>query len=377
MIVEAIDALLKELYHLKASDLHITATKRIHYRHLKAITPVPDNYNFIFKNSEILDWVLYALEKNNKHLSDETITKFTTGKIDLDFAYELVGNHANVRFRVHAYSSEGNLNIAFRFINHEIPTTERLRLPAFYNNITNMAQGLILVTGATGSGKSTTIASLIEQINATQSTHIVTLEDPIEYKFIEKKSLIHQREIGVDISSMKDGVKSLFREDPDVILIGEIRDGEEMINALTLSSSGHLVFATLHTSGVIHTIGRILSMLSGEDEDMVRSLLQDNLKCIINQSLYKAKGKGIIPLLEHLFIDQNTYRIFGNEMKNHQIKQILTSTANSDKSKMMFKWQSILNYHNNNEIDYEEARQLIEMYDVDNLKQFEAQRKRN
>lgn len=363
-----INELLKELVQRGGSDLHITSTKQPRLRLKKQI--VPCQSNIIVTNDDVINWVQYVSKTNNNFIKEESIKDMFNGIKPLDFSYAL----GNFRFRSHVYVTLGGLiAVAFRKINSSIPTISQLRLPNHYTQISNYPQGLVLITGPTGSGKSTTIASLIELINQRHYKHILTLEDPIEYVFEEKNCMIHQRELYKDFPSFKEGIKSAFREDPDVILIGEIRDAEEMQNALTLSASGHLVFATLHTSGILHTIGRILSMFSPEDERSVRNLLQDNLKCIINQTLYTTQTGRVIPLLEHLFIDKNTHRILAGDMKDHQVKSILDSTSNSERDKVMFLWQSILEYTNAKVLTRSEGEDLIKLFDVDKLKQFQMQ----
>lgn len=359
-----INNLISELAQEKGSDLHITAKKKNYLRIKKIMTP--SKQQIILTNDDIVAWLQST--QTNTGISNEAINKLISGEKDIDFsiAFNII------RMRGHAYCVSGSLSIAFRKINEHIPTISDLKLPTFYQSISDFTQGLVLITGATGSGKSTTIASIIDTINSRHQKHILTLEEPIEYVFNDKLSKVSQREVGKDVASFSDGIKSALREDPDVILLGEIRDAEEVKNALKLSSSGHIVFATLHTSGILHTIGRITSLFKGDEEKMIRGLLQDNLKCIINQVLYKSDQNEMFPLLEHLFIDKRTVRILNGDMPDNQIKQIL-ETESKDKSRVMFRWQTIIQYCNQKILEVNEAKRLIELYDPDKLANFEAQ----
>jgi twitching motility protein PilT len=362
-----IENLLSQLIQLKGSDLHVTGSAQNYFRVKKEIILCEDGT--IVSNNEIIDWIK-SVDQKSRFLKDDFIDLLLSGEKDLDFSFSL----EKARFRVHTYCIRGGfISISFRKIESKIPRIADLMLPDFYNNIANYQQGLVLITGATGSGKSTTIASLIDIINHRYGKKIVTLEEPVEYIFENKKSLVHQREVGTTVPSFKQGLKSILREDPDVVLLGEIRDAEEVMNALSISASGHLVFATLHTSGVVHTLGRILSLFDSNDTMKIKGLLQDNLKCIVNQSLWKTNQDSVVPLIEHLFVDSNTLRIFG-DMPDHQVKSILEQVSNKDKTKMKFRWQSILELFQQKEIEYEEAVKLINIFDPEKLPNFEAQK---
>jgi twitching motility protein PilT len=367
--IHIIEKLVITLISKKGSDLHITAQARNYMRIKKEMIPFPEN--LLITNADITSWLKEISKKNSNFLKEEDIDLLMNGKKDVDFSF----SYNNERLRVHVFCTlGGKLAIAFRNLNSTIPKLEDLKLPSYYKGIADYEQGLVLITGATGSGKSTTIAGLIDLINTMHKKHIITLEQPIEYIFENKLSLIHQKEVGRDVPTFLDGVKSIFREDPDVILVGEIRDKEEMMNALTLASSGHLVFATLHTSGVVHTLGRILSLFESGDSGRIRGLLQDNLRCIVNQSLYKTNSNEVIPLYEHLFINSNTVRILNDDMKDHQIKAILEPLSNSNREMITYRWQSIMKFLQNGSITTEEARRLVELHALDKLKQFELQK---
>lgn len=354
------------------SDVHIVSTQPNFIRFKQDIirfneAPIVEN------NGVVRSWLLDISANSNYFLSEEAIDNVLIGKGDLDFSHTVDG----CRFRIHVGCiMGGHYTVVARKLGSKIPELTKLNLPAYYEKVADYPQGLVLITGATGSGKTTTNAALLELINRRHPKKIGTLEDPIEYQFEPKLSLIHQKEIGRDIATFDAGLTSLLREDPDVILIGEIRDINTLQTALTLSSSGHTVFATLHTSGVIHTIGRILSISDSGSESNIRNLLEDNLRCIINQSLYRTKHGDVLPLVEHLFTDHSTARIFGNNMKNHQVQSILDTTSNQSEEKMTFRWQSILKHYNEGFIDLKEATELIELYDIKNIDKFNAQKQR-
>ena len=203
-------------------------------------------------------------------------------RCDVDFMYEI----PNVsRFRVNYNRQLGNPGLVIRNITYEIPDLKELSLPDILHSIINYQNGIILVTGPTGSGKSTTLASLIDKINNDNAKHIITVEDPIEYVFNSKKSVVSQRQVGVDTADFLDGVKYALRQDPDVIFIGEIRDKETMEAALKASETGHLVFSTLHTNDAVQTINRIVNMFEESNRDLIRKQIAETLRATIAQKL--------------------------------------------------------------------------------------------
>ncbi len=219
---------------------------------------------------------------------------------DLDFAYEIKGIS---RFRVNLSRGLGKLAIVIRVISYEILTVDQLNLPKVIEKFAHLNSGIVLITGATGSGKSTTIASLIDYINQNYQKHIITIEDPVEYIFSDKKSVITQRQIEIDTATFPDGIKYALRQDPDVILIGEIRDFETMQSALKASETGHLVFATLHTNDAIQTINRMVNFYEPQDRDFVRKQLAETLKGTVSQKLIPRQDTvGRIPACEVLVV---------------------------------------------------------------------------
>lgn len=219
---------------------------------------------------------------------------------DLDFAYEIKGVS---RFRVNLARELGRISIVIRTVSYNIRGIEELMLPKSIGKFATLTNGIVLITGPTGSGKSTTIASLIDYINQNYQKHIITIEDPVEFIYTDKKSIITQRQIEIDTASFPDGIKYALRQDPDVILIGEIRDQETMQSALKASETGHLVVATMHTNDAIQTINRIINFFDPKDREFVRKQIAETLRGTIAQKLIpREDGKGRIPACEVLVI---------------------------------------------------------------------------
>lgn len=240
-------------------------------------------------------------------LSDEDcedISRQLTGDVfpsigEKDFGLELSGH----RLRANLFRQSGHASCALRILNDHIPDIEELSLPAIIGSFSNYSKGIVLVTGETGSGKSTTLASILKKINQTRPVHIITLEDPIEYVHEEDMALIDQREIGVDTVSYADGLRAILREDPDVILIGEMRDVETAEIALTAAETGHLVFTTLHTNSAADSISRIVDMFPAERQNQVRTQLAANLKAVLSQQLLKKRSGGRIAACETMVVN--------------------------------------------------------------------------
>src|SRR4051812_16657124 len=215
---------------------------------------------------------------------------------DADFSYEIPGVS---RFRVNAHYQRNSVALSIRTINDKVRPIEQLFLPEIVSRLTYLPRGLILVTGPTGSGKSTSLAAMIDAINRRESGHIITLEDPIEYAFISAKSCIEQREVGNDVPSFGSGLRHALRQDPDVILVGEMRDLETTGAAITAAETGHLVFSTLHTVNAPQTIERIIDIYPSDEQNQIRSMLANTLQAVISQTLFKRCDQpGMIPGVE-------------------------------------------------------------------------------
>lgn len=280
---------LKEAVKNGVSDIHIKTNEPPAYRkdgkiHKSKMEPLTEDDVFA-----IID-VITPSRLRNKAFE----------VFDLDFAYEMKGIS---RFRVNLAREIGRIAIVIRVITYDTPNIDDLNLPKAMLNFTSLTNGIVLITGPTGSGKSTTIAALLDYININYEKHIITIEDPIEFIYTDKKSIITQRQIEMDTASYPDGIKYALRQDPDVILIGEIRDAETMQAALKASETGHLVFATMHTNNAVQTINRILSFYDARDRETIRKQVAETLRGTVAQKLIpKTDGQGRVPACELLVV---------------------------------------------------------------------------
>ncbi len=248
-------------------------------------------------------------------LSDSQKEHFDSGK-DLDFSY--VGEEGS-RFRVNLFRKVSGVGAVFRFIPNEVPTLEGLEMPDVVRDFCDYHQGMVLVTGSTGTGKSTTLAAMIDHLNKTRNLNIISLEDPIEFVHPSKNSQVIQRELGTHLRSFADGVRSAMREDPDVILVGELRDAETISMAMTAAETGHLVLGTLHTTGAVKTIDRIIDALPGELREQTKSFLSQSLKAVVTQVLVKTlDGHNRKAILEILVNNRAISKLIMND-QSHQI----------------------------------------------------------
>ena len=269
--------------------------------------------------------------------------------MELDFAVMIpeIG-----RFRANYYKTLGNIAAAFRIIPLAIPSLDDLNAPEVFYTITKKEKGLILVTGPTGSGKSTTLAAMLNEINKTERKHIITIEDPVEFVHTNKKSLFSHREVGNDTKSFAAALKYSLREDPDVILIGEMRDKETISAALTAAETGHLVFGTLHTNSAYQTINRIIDVFSGEEQPQIRAMVSTSLIAVISQALVPKVGGGRVAVQEILI---NTPAI-ANLTRENKIHQIYSQMQLSQKTTgMQTQTQVLVKYLKSNIITRENA----------------------
>ncbi len=241
--------------------------------------------------------------------------------IDLSYAHT-----SDVRFRVNGYRAQGTPAIALRFIPHEIRTFAELNLPQVLDVFTQREQGFFLAVGPVGQGKSTTLAAMINHINETRAEHILTIEDPIEYVFTPKKSMIHQREVHIDTPDFHSALQSAFREDVDVIMVGEMRDYETISSAVTAAETGHLVFSTLHTNNAAQTIDRIIDMFPAEQQSQVRVQLAGSLAGIFSQRLIPRVSGGLIPAYE-LLINNNAIANLIRQAQTHEISAVIQTSS--------------------------------------------------
>jgi twitching motility protein PilT len=287
----SIDALLERMVARSASDLHVTVGSppalRLHgalerYEDIPELTP-EDTHQMLYR---ILSTEQQKLLEINRQI---------------DFAHSIPGL---ARFRVNVFFQRGTLGAAFRLIPADIKTLEELGIPSALHSLTEKPRGLVLITGPTGSGKSTTLAALIDEINRTRSEHILTIEDPVEFVHRHKRCIVNQREIGPDAPSFAEALRAALREDPDVILLGEMRDLETISTAITAAETGHLVFGTLHTQSAPSTVDRIIDAFPAAQQEQVRVQLAGTLQGVCTQALVPTPdGNGRVPALEILFPD--------------------------------------------------------------------------
>jgi twitching motility protein PilT len=311
----SIDDLLEQMVARNASDLHITVGAHPVIRVRGRLEPLQEIAPL---TGEVTQQLLYRI------LSTEQQKQLELSR-QIDLAHAIPGL---ARFRVNVYWQRETLGAAFRLIPTEIKTLEELGIPSSLHSLTDKPRGLVLVTGPTGSGKSTTLAALIDEINRKRAEHILTIEDPIEFVHRHKRCVVNQREIGVDATSFAEALRAALRQDPDVILLGEMRDLETIGTALTAAETGHLVFATLHTQSAPGTIDRVIDAFPATQQDQVRIQLAATLEGVVTQALLPtADGAGRVPALEILFPDDAVRNLI-RQAKVEQVYSVMqTGTA--------------------------------------------------
>ena len=309
-----LDDILQEAVDRHASDIHITAGRPVIFRIDGDLRPLDSDK----LTPEQIEELVVPLFADNDRLV-ETMEK--TGEID--FAHSLYGRG---RFRVNVFKQRGTLAMVMRLLPFKIPAPRELGLPASVQELCQRKRGLVLVTGATGSGKSTTLASLINMINKTYSKHIITLEDPIEYLHRHEKSIVNQREIGDDTESYAGALRAALREDPDVILVGERRDLETIQTAITAAETGHLVFSTLHTNSAADTINRVIDVFPPHQQQQIRVQLASVIECVISQQLLPIQtGSGRVAAFE-VMMGTSAVRNLIREGKAFQIPSMIQTS---------------------------------------------------
>ncbi len=333
-----VDGLLEGLWRAGGTDLLLTAGLAPQYRVHGELVPVAGAAPLSGADTEAL---------LGEVLSPAQFSAFA-GLHEYDFSFSW---RNQARIRGNTFSQRGEITLALRMIPRQIPTMQQLGLPPVLEHFTRQHQGLVLVTGPTGSGKSTTLASMIDQINTHRACHILTIEDPIEYVHEHKRSAVSQREVGSDTGSFPDALRAALREDPDVVLVGEMRDLESIQFALTIAETGHLVFATLHTNDTAQSLSRIVDVFPGEQQAQIRVQLAAALTGIVYQRLLPRIGGGMIAAYE-VMVATSPVRALIKEGKTHQLRN---SVLTGQRDGMVTFEQSLSQLLHRNLISYDDA----------------------
>lgn len=346
-----IEILLEEVVKKKGSDLHLQVGLPPMLRVDGSLVPVSGAEPLTDESVETLIFAILDEDQKQILLKDK--------EFDFSFAFGDLG-----RFRVNAFHERGNLAAAMRLIPNEILTIEQLGLPQIVNKFADYPRGLVLVTGPTGSGKSTTLAAMLHKINQERAEHIITIEDPIEYTHRSKKSVIVQREVHYDTYSFSAALRSALREDPDVVLIGEMRDLETIASAITIAETGHLVLATLHTNSAAQSIDRMIDVFPPHQQPQIRSQLSNILMAICSQRLVPAIGGGRMAAAEILVATPAVRNII-REGKTHQLEAVIQTGAEFGMQSMD---KTLVGMIHNGTITYDEARNVaVDLEELDRL----------
>jgi len=297
----------------EASDLDISVGHAPNIRITGQLVPLSQEPIIAAKDSEGIAFSILSAKQREKLLAEK----------EIDFSYQ---HEDKGRFRVNIFFQRGTISLALRFIPSKIRTIEELNLPPILHDFTSRPQGLILVTGATSQGKSTTLAAMIDEINHTRSAHIITVEDPIEYTYPVDRAIVDQREVEIDTLNFNNALRSSLRQNPDVIMVGEMRDLETISTTITAAETGHLVFATLHTNSAAQTIHRIVDVFPAEQQGQIRFQLSSSLLGIVSQRLIPRIKGGFIPVCE-VMICNNAISNLIRENKIHEIPAVIETSA--------------------------------------------------
>jgi len=350
-VVPRVEVLLEEVIKKKASDLHLQVGLAPTLRIDGGLVPVAGAEPLTEEAVETLIFAILDEDQKKILLKDK--------EFDFSFAFGDLG-----RFRVNAFHERGNLAAALRLIPNEILTVEQLGLPPIISKFTDYPRGLVLVTGPTGSGKSTTLAAMISKINSERASHIITIEDPIEFTHKSKRSVIVQREVHYDTYSFSAALRSALRQDPDVVLIGEMRDLATIAAAITIAETGHLVFATLHTNSAAQSIDRMVDVFPPHQQPQIRSQLSNILMAICSQRLIPAVGGGRIASAEILVATPAVRNII-REGKSHQLDAVIQTGAEFGMQSMD---KTLVSLIHAGTITYEEARNYaVDLDELDRL----------
>ncbi|MEI7621112.1 MAG: type IV pilus twitching motility protein PilT [Candidatus Moraniibacteriota bacterium] len=309
---QRIKNLLRLVAQQNASDLHLVVGRYPTLRLDGKLFPLTQENILTIEDMQALSEVLMTKE-NKKRLEDE-------GQVDFSYNFE-----EKARFRTNVFYQKGSISVAMRLVAGRIKTLEELNLPPALYEFTHKMQGLLLITGPVGHGKSTTLSALIDFINHNQDKHIITIEDPIEYVYEQDRCIINQREVGKDTKSFQEGLRSVFREDANVVLIGELRDLDTISTAMTAAETGHLILATLHTNDTSQTIDRIIDVFPAHQQNQVRSQLASVLLGVVSQRLLPKVGSGRVPALE-IMINNHAVENLIRENKIYQIDSVIETS---------------------------------------------------
>jgi len=312
---EIFDRVLLAARKLGASDVHLKVGRPPIFRirgQLRTLKDVPA------MNSDVIETFAVNIMSQRQH-------QIFMENCEVDLAY---GTEDGFRYRVNVFRQRGNTGMVMRIIPSKIPAFDRLNLPDRVRELADEQRGLVLVTGVTGSGKSTTLASLLEVVNANRPAHIVTIEDPIEYVFEDKRAIVNQRELGFDTMGFQGALRSALRQDPDVILVGEMRDHETIKTVMHAAETGHLVFSTLHTVDATETIARIVQMFPPEQQVAIRLQLSAILRGVVSQRLLpRADGRGMIPAVEVLINTPRVQEMIADPLRTHELVDAIREGA--------------------------------------------------
>ncbi len=320
-----------------ASDVHITvgaSPKMRIYGKLR-------NMNFPSLTSNDTELIIRDIMTLNQQ---ETLEK--EGEVDFSFSIQQMG-----RYRVNVFKQRGSISAAIRLVGTDIPSVQQLSLPKWLREIYKRQRGLILVTGPAGSGKSTTLAAIIDQINENTENHVITLEDPIEFLHHHKKGMVNQREIGIDASSYAQGIKAALRQDPDVIFVGELKDTNTIEMVLNAAETGHLVLATLHTNGVKNTLSRLVDLFPIQQQQQIRMQLSTVLEGIVSQQLIPTSDGGIVSAFEVMYKNDEIENI----IRNGNISEIIKSMSKYTDKDMQIMDEQIFNLYKSGNVTKENA----------------------
>lgn len=329
--------ILEKSQEKRASDIHLVTGEKVIYRINGEL--IRDEENEKVSKEFLIGCIKEILTEKQKEIFEKIK--------EIDIAFEDIKKR---RYRINLYNEKGLPAFSIRVLTKKIQSFEKLNLPKVLKNMIKYKNGLVLVTGATGSGKSTTLAAMIEEINQREALSIITIEDPIEYIFENKKSFIRQREIGTDTLSFANALKSVLRQDPDIIMVGELRDTESIEAALISAETGHLVFGTLHTNGALETINRLIDIFSEEKQEQIKIQISSVLRGIVSQQLVLDKKNEIIPAFEILFVNTAV----SNHIAVGKINQISTAIETGERYGMISMKEYLSNMYKSGVINKEE-----------------------